>query len=70
MRLLKDIESIDTRNLTRVFEDIKDKGILKDSLKLELKNYSSYNSNFNFKDYIDQFIYYRKMNGYTQEEVV
>ena len=25
--------------------------------------------NSNFKDYIDQFIYYRKINGYTQEEV-
>lgn len=69
VKLLKDIENIDTRNLTKVFTDLKDKGLLKEPLKLELKNYSSYNLNSNFKDYIDQFIYYRKINGYTQEEV-
>ena len=69
VRLLRGIENIDTGNLTNVFTDIKEKGILNEPLKLELKTYSSYNLNSNFKDYIDQFIYYRKINGYTQEEV-
>ena len=69
VRLLQGIENIDTENLTKMFTDIKNRGILKEPLKLELKNYFSDNLNSNFKDYIDQFIYYRKINGYTQEEV-
>ena len=69
VRLLQGIENIDTENLTKMFTDIKNRGILKEPLKLELKNYFSDNLNSNFKDYIDQFIYYRKINGYTQEKV-
>ena len=68
-RLLRSIENIDTKNLTKVFTAIKEKGILAEPLKLKISDYSSYNLNCNFKDYIDQFVYYRKINGYTQEEV-
>lgn len=67
---------IDSREVTKVFTDIKEKGILRDYIEINTRNYIEkihfeevdIESN-QFNDYIEQFEYYRKAKGYTQEQI-
>ena len=69
-------QMIETEIISRMFTNIKDKGILNEPIKVNLEkevkliNEKDINIEpIEFKDYIDQFIYYRKLRGYTQNQV-
>ena len=48
---------VDSESISKLFTDIKKKDMLIDPIEI------------NTNDYIDQFIYYRILQGYTQEQV-
>ncbi len=53
-----------------MFKKIKQKDILKEPIKVNIeKNNKTELSKIEINDYIDQFIYYRKLRGYTQDDV-
>lgn len=69
-------QMIESEIISRMFTNIKDKGILNEPIKVNLEkevkliNEKDINIEpIEFKDYIDQFIYYRKLRGYTQNQV-
>lgn len=61
---------VDGKEVSKMFEKFKQKGILEQPIQMNMKEYEVSNvSQMEIRDYIDQFIYYRKLRGYTQEQV-
>lgn len=61
---------IDGQAVAKVFEKIKNKGILDKPIEMNLKTDKTQNlSKMQVNDYIDQFVYYRNLRGYFQEEI-
>lgn len=67
---------VDSASISKIFTDIKKKDMLIEPIEINTNDYIQ-KSNFErknivqgkFNDYIDQFIYYRILQGYTQEQV-
>lgn len=62
-------QMIDSKEISKLFKKFKERGILKEPIEINLEKYRPKIKIKNCKDYIDQFIYYRKLRGYTQEQV-
>ena len=61
---------VDSKEVSKMFEKFKKKGILEQPIEMNMTEYKVYNvPQMEINDYIDQFIYYRKLRGYTQEQV-
>lgn len=63
---------VDSKEISKLFKKFKERGILKEPIEINLEKYRTkikIKNYKNCKDYIDQFIYYRKLRGYTQEQV-
>lgn len=78
LKIAENMQMVDSKIISKIFKKIKKKGILKEpiEIKIEKKDMQLFNSLYNegnlkiqFNDFIDQFIYYRKLRGYTQEQV-
>lgn len=74
LQIAKEGKTIDSEVISQMFTNIKNKGILNKPIDVKLEKELSIGENINlelidFKDYIDQFIYYRKLRGYTQKQV-
>ena len=59
-------EIVNSQIVSKIFKKIKLKGIAKEVIEIDLEKENKKNR---INDYIDQFIYYRKLRGYTQKEV-
>lgn len=66
LQIAKKSQVIDSKEISKLFKKFKEKGILKEPIEINLEKHRS---KIKIKDYIDQFIYYRKLKGYTQEQV-
>ena len=66
LQIAKKVQVIDSKEVSKLFKKIKEKGILKESIEINLEKHRY---KIKIKDYIDQFIFYRKLRGYTQEQV-
>lgn len=69
-------QMIDSKIISQMFTNIKEKGVLNNPIEIKLNrsnlNYRTDTIDINsqeFKDHIEQFIYYRKLRGYTQSQV-
>lgn len=61
---------VDSKEVSKMFGKFKKKGILEQPIEMHMTEYKVYNvPQMEINDYIDQFIYYRKLRGYTQEQV-
>ena len=69
---------IDSEVVSQMFQKIKGNGIMNEPIEMQLNKFNidmqkfgnrDYKEPDDCKDYIDQFIYYRKLRGYTQEQV-
>ena len=69
LKIAEHIQSIDGEEVSKVFKKIKRKGIFKQPIEMYVGKKVINVPQMEIKDYIDQFIYYRKLRGYTQEQV-
>ena len=70
LKIAEHIQCIDGEEVSKVFKKIKRKGIFKQPIEMHVgKNKVINVTQMKIRDYIDQFIYYRKLRGYTQEQV-
>lgn len=70
LKIAEHIQCIDGEEVSKVFKKIKRKGIFKQPIEMHVgKNKVINVPQMEIKDYIDQFIYYRKLRGYTQEQL-
>ena len=61
---------VDSNEVSKLFKKFKKKGILEQPIEMHMTEYKVYSiPQMEINDYIDQFIYYRKLRGYTQEQV-
>lgn len=69
---------VDSEVVSQMFQKIKGNGIMNEPIEMQLNKFNidmqkfgnrDYKEPDDCKDYIDQFIYYRKLRGYTQEQV-
>jgi len=62
---------VDSNEVSKLFKKFKKKGILEQAIEMHMTEYKVYSvPQIEINDYIDQFIYYRKLRrGYTQEQV-
>lgn len=61
---------VDSNEVSKLFRKFKKKGILEQPIEMHMNEYKVYSvPQKEIRDYIDQFIYYRKLRGYTQEQV-
>ena len=66
LKIVRHSNLIDGEEVSQLFENFKQKGIVEETIEINLPNYIA---KMKSKDYIDQFIYYRKLRGYTQKQV-
>jgi len=70
LKIAEHIQCIDGEEVSKVFKKIKRKGIFKQPIEMHVRKNKVINvPQMKIRDYIDQFIYYRKLRGYTQEQV-
>lgn len=75
VEIAKKSQMINSKEISKLFKGFKRQGILKEPIEINLEKYNpkikpkNYKNSKECKDYIDQFIYYRKLRGYTQEQV-
>ena len=72
LQIAEKSQMVDSKEISKLFKKFKERGILKEPIKINLEKYRTkikIKNYKNCKDYIDQFIYYRKLRGYTQEQV-
>lgn len=61
---------VDSNDVSKLFTKFKKMGILEQTIEMHMNGYKVYNvPQMEIRDYIDQFIYYRKLRGYTQQQV-
>ena len=61
---------VDSKEVSELFIKFKKMGILNRTIEIHMNEYKVYSvPQMEINDYIDQFIYYRKLRGYTQEQV-
>ena len=61
---------VDSNEVSKLFKKFKKKSILEQPIEMHMTEYKVYSvPQMEINDYIDQFIYYRKIRGYTQEQV-
>ena len=70
LKIVEHSQMVDSNEVSKLFEKFKKKGILEQPIEMHMTEYKVYNiPQMEINDYIDQFIYYRKLRGYTQEQV-
>ena len=70
LKIARKIESIDCEEISKIFKKIINKGIKTDLLDMRIpRNDSKKVINMKINDFIDQFVYYRNLRGYTLKEV-
>lgn len=72
LQIAEKSQMIDSKEISKLFKKFKERGILKEPIEINLEKNRpkiKIRNHKNCKDYIDQFIYYRKLRGYTQEQV-
>ncbi len=72
LQIAEKSQMVDSKEISKLFKKFKERGILKEPIEINLEKYRTkikIKNYKNCKDYIDQFIYYRKLRGYTQEQV-
>lgn len=73
LQIAENKQMVDSKIISQMFTNIKNKGILNKPIELKLTNEKNIDLGLmeliEFKDYIEQFIYYRKLRGYTQSQV-
>lgn len=72
LQIAEKCRSVETKTISKIFKNIKEKGILDKNIDIEVTKEARRmlaDKPIELKDYIDQFIYYRKLRGYTQEQV-
>lgn len=67
LKIAEHIQCIDGEEVSKVFKKIKRKGIFKQPIEMHVGKNKVIN--VPQMEIIDQFIYYRKLRGYTQEQV-
>lgn len=72
LQIAEKSQMVDSKEISKLFKKFKERGILKEPIEINLEKYRTkikIKNYKNCKDYIEQFIYYRKLRGYTQEQV-
>ena len=73
LQIAENKQMVDSEIISQMFTNIKNKGILNKPIEVKLTNEKNIDLGLieliEFKDYIEQFIYYRKLRGYTQSQV-
>ena len=70
LKIVEHSKMVDSNEVSKLFKKFKKKGILEQPIEMHMTEYKVYNvPQMEINDYIDQFIYYRKLRGYTQEQV-
>ena len=70
LKIAERIQFIDNEEVSKVFKKIKQKGIFERPIEMYVEKNKVINvPQMEIRDYIDQLIYYRKLRGYTQEQV-
>ena len=70
LKIVEHSRMVDSNEVSKLFRKFKKKGILEQPIEIHMAEYKVYNvPQMEINDYIDQFIYYRKLRGYTQEQV-
>ena len=70
LKIVEHSKMVDSKEVSKMFGKFKKKGILEKPIEMHMTEYKVYNvPQMEINDYIDQFIYYRKLRGYTQEQV-
>ena len=70
LKIVEHSRMVDSKEVSKMFGKFKKKGILEQPIEMHMTEYKVYNvPQMEINDYIDQFIYYRKLRGYTQEQV-
>lgn len=73
LQIAENKQMVDSEIISQMFTNIKNKGILNKPIEVKLTNEKNKDLGLmeliEFKDYIEQFIYYRKLRGYTQSQV-
>jgi len=71
LKIVKHSQMVDSNEVSKLFKKFKKKGILEQAIEMHMTEYKVYSvPQIEINDYIDQFIYYRKLRrGYTQEQV-
>jgi DNA-binding XRE family transcriptional regulator len=70
LKIVEHSRMVDGNEVSKLFRKFKKKGILEQAIEMHMTEYKVYSvPQMEINDYIDQFIYYRKLRGYTQEQV-
>ena len=70
LKIVEHSRMVDSNEVSKLFKIFKKKGILEQPIEMHMTEYKVYSvPQMEINDYIDQFIYYRKIRGYTQEQV-
>ena len=70
LKIVEHSKMVDSKEVSKMFRKFKKKGILEQPIEMYMTEYNVYSvPQMEINDYIDQFIYYRKLRGYTQEQV-
>lgn len=70
LKIVEHSRMVDGEEISKLFRKFKKKGILEQPIEMHMNEYKAYSvPQMEIRDYIDQFIYYRKIRGYTQEQV-
>ena len=70
LKIVEHSKMVDSNEVSKLFKKFKKKGILEQPIEMNMTEYKVYSvPQMEINDYIDQFIYYRKLRGYTQEQV-
>ena len=70
LKIVEHSRMVDSKEVSELFIKFKKMGILNRTIEIHMNEYKVYSvPQMEINDYIDQFIYYRKLRGYTQEQV-
>lgn len=72
LQIAEKVQMIDSEEISKIFKNLIKRGLVKTKLEIKVPKEmakSKIIDNMEIKDFIDQFIYYRNLRGYTLDEV-
>lgn len=72
LQIAEKVQMIDSEEISKIFRNLIKRGVVKTKIEIKVPKEMAKSKtikNMEIKDFIDQFIYYRNLRGYTLDEV-